>query len=78
MKRRELHRAVWGCSGHRVARGARAANREVADHRFSWRKRADGPNGPLCAGIVPVFAAIGAGNHARWEVGRRLTQICGH
>src|SRR5438132_4904815 len=29
-----------------------------------------------CAGIVPVFAAIGVGNLATWEAGRKSVQIC--
>ena len=34
------------------------------------------PETIVCAGIVPVFAASGAGNRTPWEVGRKSMRVC--
>jgi len=49
----------------------------VGFHRSSSPSRSFGQR-PWCAGIVPVFAATGAGNLEIWEAGRKSVRICGH
>src|SRR6266436_9142977 len=48
----------------------------VGFHRSSRPSRSFGQR-PWCAGIVPVFAATGAGNLGIWEAGRKSVRICG-
>jgi hypothetical protein len=54
---------------HQLAMLQRKLRGRVGFQQSLGRLRSSGPR-PLCAGIVPVFAATGAGNHAPLEAGQ--------